>query len=104
MGKNSKSRKFVFPDYDFPVKVTRWLLARDDIQFAVNDFKRQGVACVVRRRKYDGAYSVWRECLGPQDECVLMEPWIARAQIEEASEVERYAPHSVKWSSRGVPE
>lgn len=47
----------------YPILMSANVRARDDIQFIINDCRRKGVACCVRKRISDSTYSVWRHWL-----------------------------------------
>lgn len=43
----------------FNVQVTNWLTSRDDVEFCIRNFKKQGESFAVAHK--NGGWSVWRE-------------------------------------------
>ena len=75
-----KEIQFLARDKKYPVQVTSWVVSRDEIEFAANDFKRQGVRFGIAKRC--GSYSIWRELL-PGDSRDLLQAYYPELFIEK---------------------
>lgn len=66
----------------YPVQVTRWVVDREHLRSAINQFKRQGVKFGVADNGR-GRFSVWRELL-PGDNIDLLQKKYPDLFVEQA--------------------